>query len=322
MIRCIFAYLRHRLRVVSSFVVFSFLLLSSLFVSQIAFSREQPEEAQLHPGETPHPTLSTTEHGKNQTDESLLRNVRQVTFVGPRSGEGYFSRDGSLLIFQSEREPGNPFYQIYTLDLKTGDTRRVSPGRGKTTCGWVSPDKQHVLFASTHLDPQAQEKQQKELNERAAGEKRRYVWDFDEHYDLFQANLSGNDIKPLAPARGYDAEASWSPDGSLIVFASNRHAFTTALNDEEEKLFKQDASSQVDIYLMNADGTNLRRLTNALGYDGGPFFSADGKKICWRRFGRKTPISPSASRTAVSFSSAPGPTRSAPWETRLPRSGR
>ncbi|MGB8341866.1 MAG: hypothetical protein WCE51_09765, partial [Chthoniobacterales bacterium] len=58
----------------------------------------------------------------------FLTNPRQLIFEGRRSGEGYFSPDGKKLIFQSEREPGNPFYQIYTLDFQTGDTRRVSPG--------------------------------------------------------------------------------------------------------------------------------------------------------------------------------------------------
>src|SRR6266404_3788992 len=63
------------------------------------------------------------------TGESrFLRNVRQLTFEGQRSGEGYFSGDGKALIFQSEREPGNPFYQIYFLDLTSGDSHRVSPG--------------------------------------------------------------------------------------------------------------------------------------------------------------------------------------------------
>jgi Tol biopolymer transport system component len=229
-------------------------------------------------------SIKETQGNDSNAEARLLSNIRQVTFVGQRSGEGYFSQDGSLLIFQSEREPDNPFYQIYTLDLTTGAPRRVSPGYGKTTCGWVAPDKQHVLFASTHLDPQAREKQQKELDERAAGEKRRYSWDFDEHYDLFQGDVSDPDLKALAPAQGYDAEASWSPDGSLIVFTSNRHAYGDKLTAEEQALFQKDASSLADIYLMHADGTNVRRLTNVPGYDGGPFFSADGKKICWRRF--------------------------------------
>ena len=49
----------------------------------------------------------------------FLRDVRQLTFTG-KTGEGYFSPDGTKLIFQSTREAGNPFYQIYILDLETG----------------------------------------------------------------------------------------------------------------------------------------------------------------------------------------------------------
>ena len=93
----------------------------------------------------------------------FLSNTRQLTFAGKRSGEGYFSRDGAQMIFQSEREPGNPFFQIYLLDLETGDTNRVSPGFGKTTCAWIHPDGDRVLFASSHGDKQAKEKQQASL---------------------------------------------------------------------------------------------------------------------------------------------------------------
>ena len=39
-----------------------------------------------------------------------------------------------------------------------------------------------------------------------------------------------------------------------------------------------------DIYVMDADGGNVRRLTEAPGYDGGPFFSPDGQRIVWRHF--------------------------------------
>ncbi|HXG19697.1 MAG TPA: hypothetical protein VNN62_11575 [Methylomirabilota bacterium] len=259
-------------------IVFS-LLFGLLASVPLAVAHRQPGSEQ-----GPHAAASSAEKDARQAQERLLTHVRQVTFADQRAGEGYFSRDGSLLIFQSERKPGNPFYQMYVLNLTNGDIRRVSPGYGKTTCGWIHPDGRHVLFASTHRDPDARAKQKKELAERASGEQRRYSWDFDEHYDLFQADLTTGSLTPLAPAHGYDAEASWSPDGSLIVFASNRHAFTDALSDEERKLFTQDASSQIDIYLMHADGTHVRRLTNTLGYDGGPFFSADGKKIVWRRF--------------------------------------
>ena len=70
-------------------------------------------------------------------EAQFISNARQLIYEGKRSGEGYFSNDGKLLIFQSEREAGNPFYQIYLLDLETGDIRRVSSGVGKTTCGFL-----------------------------------------------------------------------------------------------------------------------------------------------------------------------------------------
>ena len=62
-------------------------------------------------------------------ERRFLDATRQLTYDGKRSGEGYFSPDGKSLIFQSEREPGNPFYQIYLLNLDSGDTHRVSPGK-------------------------------------------------------------------------------------------------------------------------------------------------------------------------------------------------
>src|SRR6185503_19647774 len=72
-------------------------------------------------------------------ERDFLSRVRRLTVEGRRAGEGYWSPDGKRLVFQSEREPGNPFYQIYTLDLSTGDSKRISPGYGKTTCSFFRP---------------------------------------------------------------------------------------------------------------------------------------------------------------------------------------
>jgi Tol biopolymer transport system component len=214
----------------------------------------------------------------------FLSNIRQLVFEGRRSGEGYFSRDGSMLIFQSEREPDNPFFQMYLMDMDTGETRRVSPGHGKTTCGWIHPSNQRVLFSSTHHDPQAREKQEEEFRLRAGGQPKRYGWEFDDEYDIYEADLEGAGLRNLTSSPGYDAEGAWSPDGKLIVFASNRHAFTDDLSEADRKRFEQDKSYLMDIYLMDADGQNVRRLTREKGYDGGPFFSFTGDRICWRRF--------------------------------------
>ncbi|HEX4640633.1 MAG TPA: peptidase M28, partial [Chthoniobacterales bacterium] len=95
-------------------------------------------------------------------ESRFISNPRQLVLEGKRSGEGYFSPDGKKLIFQSEREPENPFYQQYILDLESGETTRVSPGKGKTTCGFFQPATDRVLFASTHADPVAVAKQKAE----------------------------------------------------------------------------------------------------------------------------------------------------------------
>ena len=222
----------------------------------------------------------------NNSANELLTTSRQLTFEGPRAGEGYFSADGKKMIFQSEREPGNPFYQMYVMDLTNGQTNRVSPGKGMTTCGWIHPNMKTVMWSSTHLDKTLSTKVKKEYEERSSPVKKRYSWSFDDTYSIFTSDLEGRNLKQLTYGKGYNAEGSYSPDGKLIAFASNRAGYPSSgiLSNDDQKRLQQDPSYFMDIYIMDADGKNVRQLTNVPGYDGGPFFSADGKKLTWRRF--------------------------------------
>jgi Tol biopolymer transport system component len=229
--------------------------------------------------------LASAESGTGEG--RFLTRIRRLTVEGRRSGEGYWSPDGRRLVFQSEREPGNPFYQIYVMDLATGDTRRISPGTGKTTCAFFRPHSDEILFASTHADPRSKQLQDEELARRASGTSRRYAWDFDPEMDIYAHDEKTGALRRLTSARGYDAEASYSPDGQWIVFSSTRDAYARELTERERKQLGADPSYFGEIYIMRADGSDQKRLTFVPGYDGGPFFTPDGSRIIWRRFDEK-----------------------------------
>jgi len=228
------------------------------------------------------PVIAQT--GPTYQERDFLTRVRRLTIEGKRAGEGYWSPDGKRLVFQSEREPDNPFYQIYVLDFATGEAKRISSGVGKTTCAFFRPGTDEIEFASTHADPKSKELQEAELAFRASGQQRRYSWDYDPAMDIYGYNEKTGALTRLTDARGYDAEGSYSPDGQWLVFTSMRDAYNRTLDAAEQKKLVEDPSYFAEIYIMRADGSEQRRLTNAKGYDGGPFFTPDGKHIVWRRF--------------------------------------
>lgn len=214
----------------------------------------------------------------------FITEEQQLSVKEKRAGEAYYRADSKWMIYQAEVADDNPFYQIFLKNIESGAVTQVSPGTGKTTCAWVHPGQEKVLFSSTHEDAEAKAKMVAEIERRKSGEQKSYAWDYDEFYDIYETDFTGGNIRNLTHTLGYDAEASWSPDGKLIAFASNRRAYTEQLSDEEAALFKANPAAMIDIYIMDADGANVKRLTHTKTYDGGPFFSPDGKRIVWRRF--------------------------------------
>jgi len=193
-----------------------------------------------------------------ESEEPYLSNIEQLTFDEMdffNAGEAYFSPDAKTVIFQATPK-GKDEYQIYTMDLATRKTKMVSTGRGACTCAYFHPSGRKIIFASSHLDPNAD-------NPEAKGEEKGYKWDFNKYMDIFETDPDGSNLKRLTDAPGYDAEGSYSDDGKRIVFTSER-------------------DGDLEIYVMNADGSNQQRITEAKGYDGGPFFSPDGRSILYR----------------------------------------
>src|SRR5690606_16662771 len=152
-------------------------------------------------------TINTSQADEtpSYSEADFLQQSRRLTFSGRRAGEGYFSPDGKLLVFQSERDPKNPFFQMFARNLESGATWQVSPGNGKTTCAFVQAETGHILYGSTHHDPDAVAKQEAELAFRESGQERRYAWDYDPWFDIWVSGPRGEDPRRLTDAKGYDA---------------------------------------------------------------------------------------------------------------------
>ena len=216
----------------------------------------------------------TTHHSPFTTDtlqypsETHLKNVQQLTFGGDNA-EAYFSFDSKWIIFQrTKADQGVPCDQIFIGKVpKPGEKfefKMVSTGKGRTTCGAFLKDGKHVVYASTHLGadtcPPVPDR-------RKYGNK--YIWPLYDSYDIFMADLDGKIVKQLTTSKGYDAEATISPDGKTMLYTS-------------------DKDGDIDLYMMDLKTGKEKRVTNTLGYDGGAWFSPDGTKIIWRASRPKT----------------------------------
>ncbi|MBK5272090.1 MAG: PD40 domain-containing protein [Bacteroidia bacterium] len=195
-------------------------------------------------------------------EEKRFKNIQQLTFGGDNA-EAYFSFDSKWIIFQRT----NPKEGIMCDEMFIGkvpnhgekfEYRRVSSGKGRTTCGSFTKDGKHIIYASTHLGadtcPPVPDRSK-------YGNK--YIWPLYDSYDIFMADLDGKIVKQLTHAKGYDAEATLSPDGNKMIYTS-------------------DKDGDIDLYIMDLKTGKEKRITNTLGYDGGAWFSPDGKKIIWR----------------------------------------
>ena len=223
---------------------------------------------------------ATSASSSTGSAEPGVTGARQLTFPDRfiKAGEAYFSPDAKQIVFQAievpegEESPAD-FYAMFVCDVVrdasgeiTGVTniRRVSPKGSANTCGWFHPtDPNRLLFASTVGAPTA---------ENTPGYQRgtsRYRWAFPPEtriveVDLRQADGSAASLKPLeGDGKAYVAEGSWSPDGRHLLFCSLE-------------------SGDGDLYVHDLKTGKRTAIVTAPGYDGGPFFSPDAKKICYR----------------------------------------
>lgn len=246
--------------------------------------------------------------------ERRFRGLTQLTFEG-ENAEAYFSADGERLIFQ-RRNPGEvECDQIFTIDADGGPIRRASTGAGRTTCAFFFPDGERILYSSTHLQSRScppppdysrgyvwrlydfdiftadEDGSEAELLFRSAGydaeatispDGSRIVFTStrDGDLDIYSMNADGTDLRRLTDEPGYDGGPFFSPDGSLIVYRARHPESEEELADYRALLADGLVRPGIlDIYVMNADGSGKRRLTDNGAANFAPYFHPGGRKV-------------------------------------------
>ena len=209
-------------------------------------------------------------------EERHLRNIRQLTFGHDPAyanapseanyAEAYWSPDGKQLILQATRNQ-YPCDQEFVLDVATGKLTLVSTGKGRVTCGYFT-DEASYIFSSTHetMGPDCPP---------PADMSKGYVWPLYD-YDIYMSMPYTPEVPliNITNSPGYDAESTVDWNTGWVYFTSTR-------------------DGDIDIYRMNIRELNqksdtvwtspVQRLTDTIGYDGGPFISYDGKTVVYRR---------------------------------------
>jgi len=247
-----------------------------------------------------------------ESGEKHFGEIRQLTFGG-ENAEAYFSRDGKRLIFQSTRD-GRTCDQEFVMNVDGSNVHRVSTGFGKTTCGYFYDGDAKIFFGSTHaadtacppkpdpskgyvwgLDPydiyvaNPDGTGLKRLTNNGVytaegtlspdGQTIVFTSLKDGDLDIYTMKVDGTGIKKLTTQPGYDGGPFFSPDGTKIVYRA-WHPTDTALTNYQS-LLKQRLvrPNRMEIWVMNADGTNQHQITNLGGANFAPFFTPDSKKI-------------------------------------------
>jgi Tol biopolymer transport system component len=245
--------------------------------------------------------------------EVHLRNVRQLTFGG-ENAEAYFSPDGRQLVLQSTHGD-DECDQIYRMPVEGGDLVRVNDGRGRSTCAYFLPDGESILYATTGLtDPDCPPPPDfsqgyvwalypgydivvksdggevtpltetpgydAEATVSPRGDRIVFTSVRSGDLELYSMNLDGSGVKRLTHEPGYDGGAFYSPDGSEIVYRAWHPRDSQDLIDYRQLLDRALIRPGVlNLYVMNADGTDRRLVLENGAANFAPYFFPDGERI-------------------------------------------
>jgi TolB protein len=246
--------------------------------------------------------------------EKRLRNVRQLTFGG-ENAEAYFNGDGSQLIFQSKRD-GRECDQIYTMRTDGSGTRMVSTGKGRTTCSYFFPGRERLLYSSTESGGEkcppapdfsrgyvwavypsydiytarldgtdlkrltATPGYDAEATISTDGRKIVFTSMRDGDLDIYTMDANGRNVRRLTSELGYDGGPFFSRDGKQIVYRAFHPQTETEVARYKQRLAENLIEPNVfEVWVMNADGTNKRQVTNLKAASFAPYFLPDGRRI-------------------------------------------
>ena len=97
------------------------------------------------------------------------------------------------------------------------------------------------------------------------GDRIAFTSDRDGDFEVYTIKMDGTDLQRLTRSPGNDAHTAWSPDGEWIAFASARGGFK-----DEAPLHPYNVQPYGDLFVMRADGSDVRRLTDDQFEDGTP----------------------------------------------------
>lgn len=187
-------------------------------------------------------------------EEPNLKNILQLTFGG-QNAEAYWNFDGTKITFQT-RQPAYPDEQIFTMNADGSNKTLQSTGVGRCTCSYFTPDNQWIYFSATHEYDRGAQK--------PIDMSKGYVWMVNPWFAMYRTRPGSGEMQLVLRKFGYIAETTIAPNNQFMTFTGNYEG-------------------DLEIYRANLDGSNIVKLTDEIGYDGGPFVSWDSKKIVYRR---------------------------------------
>ncbi len=187
--------------------------------------------------------------------------LRRITDNPRYDAEPVVSSDGKRIVFGSQRE-GN--FDVYVMNSDGTGLKRLTDRTGYNGGPWFSPDGTRIVWRAWYPETDAEKALWRDC--------------MDKNYivavplDLWIMDADGSHKRLLLRNGATNFAPSWHPDGKRIIFASNRDDWRSDINQYGHNF---------ELYLINADGTGLERITFNTTFDSFPMFSPDGKKLAW-----------------------------------------